>query len=335
MTSIQITGEPMVMTNEELQALRPLSEEEVNFIQGTYVFPRPYLSEDQKRSLAELRGRLADAITDESEDDVFILRYLIARNWDMNLSEKMFRDAKAWKATTFPMRFRSEALLRFIKFKVVEIRHDIRDRFNRPLVIITGARYNPNLNNRDHSIMQDMFAWGMEYIISLLRKPFPQFTLILDLDNWGLGSFDPKLAKAISALAKPYYPDYMGTTYIINYPWVIWGVWKLAEVLLEEHTKKKIHFVAKNDYQKLFPLLFDANKMYRRFGGTLEELEAPPSEFDAATVSEWKRGAALPKEEREAFFDQKLEEHLMTLPEAEANFWREMQHTANFSRIHS
>eukprot|EP01096_Ripella_sp_DP13-Kostka_P002291 TRINITY_DN13096_c0_g1_i1.p1 TRINITY_DN13096_c0_g1~~TRINITY_DN13096_c0_g1_i1.p1 ORF type:complete len:351 (+),score=124.19 TRINITY_DN13096_c0_g1_i1:46-1053(+) len=334
MTTIQITGEPMVMTNEELQAKRPLTEDEVNFIQGTYVFPRPYLTDDQKRMLQQMKERLADVITDESEDDVFILRYLIARNWDMALSEKMFRDGKVWKASTLPLRFRSEALLRFIKFKIVEVRHDIRDRFNRPLVIITGSRYNPGLNHRDHSIMQDTFTWAMEYIISLLKKPFPQFTLILDLENWGLGSFDPKLAKSISAIAKPYYPDYMGTTYIINYPWVIWGVWKLAEVLLEEHTKKKIHFVAKADYQKLFPLLFDADRLYTRFGGNAEEAYIPPSEFDSAISSEWKKGSALPKEEREAFFDQKLEEHLQTLPEAEANFWREMQHTANFSNIH-
>lgn len=48
MTTIQITGEPLVMVNEDLNNKYPVSPEDVEFVQTKFVFPRPYLSDQQK-----------------------------------------------------------------------------------------------------------------------------------------------------------------------------------------------------------------------------------------------------------------------------------------------
>ena len=83
--------------------------------------------------------------------------------------------------------------------------------------------------------------------------------LILDLEGWGLKNFDSKVSTALAEIAKPFYPDYMGVcifyffslyflltflliqqTFIVNYSWVIWGVWKLAKMLLDQRTQEKV-----------------------------------------------------------------------------------------------
>lgn len=322
------------MANSTVQAyesnkcthLEPLGEEDLEY-HDRFVCINPPLTDDQRNAIEALKEKLAD-VREEKDDDVLLRRFLVAREWNPAGAEEMFRGEKVWRKANLPKVCLAESVLRMLRFKCAEILPFTRDRYDRPLVIITGRNFNPGMNGRDNEQMADMFVWGMEVLIASVRPPQPQFVTIVDLEGWGLKNFDTKLAHALAMIAKPYYPDYMGSTFIINYPWVMWGVWKLANVLIEERTKKKIQFLSKEEYMRLLPLMFGKKDLPQRFGGDLVEpdLKGSRSESDAGVCEEWGKVKALPKEEQQEKFLAMLEEFLNETGQSE---WLPMVDTAN------
>eukprot|EP01094_Clydonella_sp_ATCC50884_P005579 TRINITY_DN14520_c0_g1_i1.p2 TRINITY_DN14520_c0_g1~~TRINITY_DN14520_c0_g1_i1.p2 ORF type:complete len:176 (+),score=70.88 TRINITY_DN14520_c0_g1_i1:205-732(+) len=151
----------------------------------------------------------------------------------------------------------------------------------------------------------------------------------MDLQGWGImRGFDRKYTTMTSALSQAYYPDYMGLTIIVNYPWAVWGAWKVAEYVLDAHTLAKIKFMSKADATALLADLFEPEDLYERFGGKRKEVEPAGSEFDAEVTKWWQKTRKLPEAEREAEFERALQAFYdEECTEEEKAWWEAMRHS--------
>merc|ERR1712137_1219328 len=165
-----------------------MSDDDIKFFKR-FVFPQPELTESQMEAFQTLK----EAVKEFNCDDYMLKRFLRARSYDPVQAEAMIREERVWMEESAPKKCRFETLARLLSFKTVVLRPEIRDRYNRPLIILSGKYYNPSLSS-DMDAMVDFFIWGMELIKKSIKPPQPQFVLILDLAGWGLRNFNVKLA---------------------------------------------------------------------------------------------------------------------------------------------
>jgi len=293
-----------------------------------YVFLRPRPTADQQKLIDQLRSRLEDLIADSKNpiSDEFLMRFLVSRRWDVTKAEEMYRNAKIFREKTFPLKLAAENMMRNLRFGSFELT-DIRDRYNRPLMITTNVRHNPSLYpNMDNN--HNGYLWGTEMCLRLLEPPYNQFVYIVDVNQAQLRNWDASVMKSVGGLARDYFPDYMGNTFIINYPWGIQALWKLADLLLEKRTRDKVHFLPREEYLKLFPVLFDPEYLYERFGGRRKERLPTETEFDPEVLQLFKKAEKLSGEDRERYFEPELEKAYAKLDPEEVAFWREVQLTS-------
>jgi len=121
------------------------------------------------------------------------------------------------------------------------------DKYGRPLVVSTGRRANPNLND-SIPVVEEGFIWGMELLAKMYvscatqrnathaaslslslslsgnmelklrvcvrcrcRPPTNQFIHVMDLQDWSpIKNFSRKYTQATAKISQSYYPDYMG-----------------------------------------------------------------------------------------------------------------------------
>jgi hypothetical protein len=84
------------------------------------------------------------------------------------------------------------------------------DKYGRPLVVTTGRRANPSLND-SVAVVEEGFIWGMELLAKMCRPPTNHFVHIMDLQDWSpIRNFSRKYTQATAKISQSYYPDYMG-----------------------------------------------------------------------------------------------------------------------------
>lgn len=70
-----------------------------------------------------------------------------------------------------------------------------------------------------------------------------RFCAIINMDGFGWSSFSSEVREVtqrLSAIMSDYYPETMGTGFLINSPWVFTAIWRIASALLDEVTKSRV-----------------------------------------------------------------------------------------------
>ncbi len=116
----------------------------------------------------------------------------------------------------------------------------------------------------------------MKYIFpscsKAMGKLVEQSLTILDMDGIGmsiLGGKTKEFVKIASNIGQNYYPEMLGTMYLINTSFFFSAVWSLVQSFIDEKTRKKIN-VEKSSYQKKLLEMVDAENLPKFLGGSCE-----------------------------------------------------------------
>ena len=125
----------------------------------------------------------------------------------------------------------------------------------------------------------------MKYYIKeyerLMKKRFPacskasgklieQSLTILDMEGIGLGILAGKtkeFVKIASDIGQNYYPEMLGTMFLINTSFFFSAVWAIVSGFIDEKTRKKVN-VEKSGYAKKLLELVDKENLPTFLGGT-------------------------------------------------------------------
>ncbi|KXZ42758.1 hypothetical protein GPECTOR_120g425 [Gonium pectorale] len=95
-------------------------------------------------------------------------------------------------------------------------------------------------------------------------------TVIIDLAGLSLLNFNSatqKLLTAFSKIDQDYYPEHLGTMFVINTPLIFRGIWAAVQPLLQERTRKKI-IILGTDYLPELTKMVPIERLPTIFGGT-------------------------------------------------------------------
>ncbi|KAJ6642069.1 SEC14-like protein 2 [Pseudolycoriella hygida] len=249
----------------------------------------PILQDDQKFSLMKFRRAITD-VTKPEHDDFFLIRWLNARNWNIENAEKMFRDSIKWRE-----RWNVDDIA---NWKVPKPLLDFTphglsgfDKDGCPIIIIPfagmdmwGILHTVSRADFIRATIQNIEKYlkiGLEQ--SKIHGPQArQFVILFDMEGFSLKQYTWRpAAEVVISLIKMYeanYPEILKCCFIINVPKVFAFVYNIIKNFLDTYTLSKI-FIFKNDSKKWLPKLLehvDESQLPTYFGGQMTDDDGNP-----------------------------------------------------------
>jgi hypothetical protein len=110
-----------------------------------------------------------------------------------------------------------------------------------PLILVHGGGHDPGWSPVED--VKIYALWMMEQAVAAMPEGVDKVTLISDYSSFGYDNLDNGLLKEGAELLQKYYPERVGDVYIVNYPFIMWGIWQIVSLWVDEKTRAKFHFV--------------------------------------------------------------------------------------------
>ena len=81
-----------------------------------------------------------------------------------------------------------------------------------------------------------------------------RIVLIFDLKGFGMRNMDYTFVKDLLHVLMVYYPERIGMCFIIHYPWIFLGCWKIIRLWMNEVTRSKFIFAGKSQIDDFIDL---------------------------------------------------------------------------------
>ncbi|XP_044732366.1 SEC14-like protein 2 [Chrysoperla carnea] len=258
------------------------------------------LDDDQLFALMKFK-RVVHDVKKPHHDDYFLVRWLRARNWNVEDAEKMLRDSLKWREkwevdTKLANGWKApEQLIKYYPSGLAG-----HDKDGAPLIVIPFLEL--DIYGLLHTASkEDMIRHTiqlLEYYLDLAAKSGENKVMgIIDLEGFRLRDFTYKPAAefAISLIQiyEQNYPEILKKCFIINAPKVFAIAFSIVKNFLNDYTLSKIQ-IYKADPKKWKPALLEhisADQLPEIYGGTMVDPDGNPR-----CVSKIKLGGKIPKE---------------------------------------
>lgn len=244
------------------------------------------LSGDQQVLLKEIKEKFSPNICGNEMlfDDLFFVRFLRARNFDIKKTTIMLDKYFAWRTET--------DVPRIITTDMSEIREKLRahhphayhgvDKMGRPIYIERIGLSNPSKALQELSTKQltEYYVQRYEYLSHVMLpaaslksgKRIEQLLTILDLRGLQMAHMNIKLKaflNAMSVVTQNYYPELLGKLLFVNANAMFSALWAIFSALLDKKTLGKISVISsKTESRARILELVDPDQLPEFLGGT-------------------------------------------------------------------
>jgi len=211
-----------------------------------------YVGAAREERFAEFRALIDHEVRDastgelpEEPSDADLLRFLLARKWDLRKALKMFSEHQAWRREWPVSRVQPRDIPVSIEHRKAFVlpRPDIR---GNPAVLLVASRHMMyeigKGKSKETTYGFQVFCFD-HAIAHTERKGRQKLTIVLDLNGLGWRNLDLSCLKNIVLLAQARYPERLGTCVFYRPPNVFYGLWKAVKPLLDARTAGKMRFV--------------------------------------------------------------------------------------------
>lgn len=249
----------------------------------------PTLQDDQKFSLMKFRRAVAD-VTKPEHDDFFLIRWLNARNWNIENAEKMFRDSLKWRERWIVDDIANwktpQPLIDYFPHGLSGF-----DKNGCPIIVVPFAGL--DIWGLLHTVSRaDFIRATIQTLENYMKIGFEQskihgpaarqFVVVFDMEGFSIKQYTWRpAAEAAISLIKMYeanYPEILKCCYIINVPRVFAFAFNIIKNFLDAYTLSKI-FIFKNGSKKWLPKLLlhvDESQLPKYFGGQMTDSDDNP-----------------------------------------------------------
>jgi hypothetical protein len=223
--------------------------------------------EEQQQKIDELRKQLGEPSSVAIQgflSDASILRFLRARNWNVQKASKMLKGAVKWRASYKPEMISWEDIAHEAETGKI-YRADYKDKLGRTVLVMR-----PGLENTTCGKDQIKYlVYSLEKAIMNLTDDQEKMVWLTDFQGWSLGSTPLKVTRETVSVLQDCYPERLGLAILYNPPRVFESFWKIVKPFLDHETYKKVKFVYSNDKEslKIMGEVFDLDKLDSAFGG--------------------------------------------------------------------
>lgn len=190
-------------------------------------------------------------------DDPFaLIRYLQAKQWQLDHAEEMIRKTARWRKEYGLARIRSgedkELLTRENRFNKMYVRG--YDKMGRPVIYIRSR--NETSTDSELSIRHSVYSWeracacvdrraAQGRLVTDVNDPTARkFVIIMDFDGMGFNNLQsPSTSQLFCSILEEHYPQRLHHAYMLDVPWVLSAVIRTASQLFSEETAEKFQIV--------------------------------------------------------------------------------------------
>ncbi|EGG25118.1 cellular retinaldehyde-binding/triple function domain-containing protein [Cavenderia fasciculata] len=243
-------------------------------LKGEGVFdPFKKLNEKQMAAFKEIKENLSD-LTDPEDvawmDDMCLLRYLRARNYNVAKSEKLLRGTLEWRQKYRPQDVKLTEVADIAKTGCLYIHG--KDLKGRPILMARPRRDNvKGVSNADK--FKHLVYW-LEHGFRQMDKSrgVEQFCFIVDYNEFSRKNLDMNTNLESMHLLLDHCPERMGQSLFLDPPTLFWFAWKVISPFLNEVTLSKVKFCysKKVNGKRVYPDLADyisMDQMEQDLGG--------------------------------------------------------------------
>jgi hypothetical protein len=238
--------------------------------------------DDPAAIVPALKEEFGDSLGDQA-----LSRFARAREGNLEKTKTMVENHLAWKQEFCPAGFKPSDCENEIKAGKAYIQG--ADLTGRPCAIVLARNHDMYVRDLDETKRFVIF-----FLDRLIQQcdgaGVEQFTGIFDLSGMPMKACDQKTVLFLLRMLEKNYPERLGDLYLVNPGWVFWILWNMISAFIPAKTKKKIHFLS-SDYKQVLCGLFDPSVISVDFGGTVEAVHDPGSEWDELCAEETEPGA--------------------------------------------
>lgn len=249
------------------------------------------LSPAQEAALKNFREAVGDVLKKPEHDDRYLLRWLRARDFNLNKAEQMLRAHMEWRkqfgiddVMTWPES--PEVLRKYYPGGFVGY-----DREGRPVSIIPfgGCDLKGLLNSvtldevMKHVVRQfEDVAVDIKQQCKKLGKPIETVTYIFDFDGFALSTLASKAVidylTNLMCIFEDNYPERLHKAFVINAPRYFPLFWKIIRPFLSDLTARKLALFGRDEQAWKKALLdeIDADQLPQYWGGTQTDPDGNP-----------------------------------------------------------
>lgn len=233
------------------------------------------LTAEQNRALQDFQGRARPTYADVEVPEC--LRFLRARQYDVDKAYAMFDKARQWRKMNNVDSILDKPDAQEHVYEALTPHLDRGyDKMGRPVYIERSGKVNvnnllkvltPDMIIRRHIRHQELVLQRMKE--SPVDPNIEKQTVILDLKSLSLrpDSVGMKLFKKTIDIDQNYYPERLGNMIIINAGILFRALWRLISAWVDPVTKEKFHIYGA-DYQDKLQKYIDADQLPPQYGGT-------------------------------------------------------------------
>ena len=242
------------------------------------------LNQSQFDALQKWKGELKEQkVIDNFEvyDDLFLLRFLRARKFDLEKTMLMFKKYLQWridmKVDEINQSYELENLIE-IK-KLYPHGYHRTDKLGRPVYIELYDKTDVNglfkITTEDKMVKYyiKQYERQIKFIFpacsAVVQRPIEQSCTILDANGIGILSIAGPIkgfVKLASDIGQDYYPEMLGKMTIVNVGFLFRAIWSMVKSFIDAKTQSKISLLKSNYKDELLKLI-DEDKLPSFFGG--------------------------------------------------------------------
>ncbi|KAI1003519.1 CRAL-TRIO domain-containing protein [Podosphaera aphanis] len=242
------------------------------------------------------------------EPDALLLRFLRARQWNVEKALIMMISTMRWRLTeahidddvikngelyalnesseSDPARrkFGKEFLDHFRKGKSYV--HGI-DKKGRPLVYVRVRQH--KIGEMSEESLERFTVYVIETARMILVPPIETASVVFDMTGFSMANMDYAPVKFMIKVFEANYPECLGVVLVHKAPWLFQGIWKIIRGWLDPVVASKVHFTNNTEEMEAF---VDRTQILKDLGGdddwTYEYIEPVPGENDLMKDTEAK-----------------------------------------------
>jgi hypothetical protein len=211
----------------------------------------------------------------QPQRDLFLLRLLRARDFDVDAAEALLHDVLVWRRANRPWSIaRADAERPEASFHIYDT--GARDDAGRP--VLYALQRSMKRAVIDVEAFRKATIFFIESVVMSMEGTQDQFLLIYDFEGFSiLQHTSLSAAQAMFQIVQEAYPDSLGAAYALpNYPFSFYTVFKLTRGFIGPQTASKIVFLPSATFKQDLADCVGKDALPPWLGGTLVGFTLPP-----------------------------------------------------------
>ena len=186
------------------------------------------LNESQKNTFDQIKTTFStNGLTDPD-----LLRFLVARNFDLAKTTTMIEAYIPWRSEMLPV---SKSSIEN-ELKVGKCSYLGKSKEGFGIVYWDASLHDPN--DRDVDEVIRCVVWWVEYAIS--QSDHHQIIVVLDRSNMTRSQIDMELFTTLSSTLSNNYPERLNKVLIYPLNWLFRSMWNVVQFMIDQKTRQKV-----------------------------------------------------------------------------------------------